>query len=511
VFLLQATSNDVPVQFGVPARRTDGYFTVDHSGTFEAELKRAIESGDHSGAKHVSSGSDDSASTATAGSGKTRESDEVMTRKERGKPRDDRAVQPDDRAAEAGAASASAAVPAEPKAAFRKSREDAATETSFRKSDTGGVKARPNGTDATLLGRGDGVKGYERSRADGETVGWSAKARVVSDGESARSPKNSELSPVLTGASKHANDRVSAEAGVDRTTTMSDESRPAGVDNRATIRQSGATATGTGSVISALDRPVVGKLPGDQTPSKPGERGAARSSVGRIVVADGDREVRTSATTGENRRRIEAKSAAVDHRVAARDADSARRQHAEAQVVVEKSEFVEGESEEPVIIQETKYSGRGNGVTLEVRSGGPGGSADRLFGQTMNDEIVRQSTILLKSDQRGEIRMVLKPEQLGNLRIRLEIDHNRITGRFVVDNAAVKEAVEQNLESLVRAFREQGYESATLDVTVGGRKEGSADAGGERKEVLDRRAVRELEESTPALKSEYDTTINLVV
>ncbi len=136
----------------------------------------------------------------------------------------------------------------------------------------------------------------------------------------------------------------------------------------------------------------------------------------------------------------------------------------------------------------------------------------RFVREAMNPDIVRQSNILLRTTREGEIRMVLKPEHLGNLRLRIRLDENRISGRIIVDNAAVKNAVEQGLDDLLKAFREHGYESAALDVTVSGERGRDRSgrfffaAGG----VNPRRRIQKLDEATPLMQSTHQGVINVM-
>jgi flagellar hook-length control protein FliK len=116
-----------------------------------------------------------------------------------------------------------------------------------------------------------------------------------------------------------------------------------------------------------------------------------------------------------------------------------------------------------------------------------------------NAEIVRQSTVVLRNADSGEIRLVLKPESLGGVRIRVQLQDNHIAGRIVVENNSVREMFQDNLDALTRAFRESGYETGSLDVEVrdrGGngrrRQAGTSPSG---------RLVRELEDSVPTVAS----------
>lgn len=137
----------------------------------------------------------------------------------------------------------------------------------------------------------------------------------------------------------------------------------------------------------------------------------------------------------------------------------------------------------------------------------------RHLAEQGNRQIVRQSGILLKDNNSGEIRLVLKPESLGNVRVQLQMQDNTITGKIIVDNSAVKTAFEQNMEDLYKAFKESGFDNARLDVEVGGGKSGH-------KQERDREYtgpalhhVRVLEEQIPLSGGgkSADTLIDLVI
>ncbi len=85
-----------------------------------------------------------------------------------------------------------------------------------------------------------------------------------------------------------------------------------------------------------------------------------------------------------------------------------------------------------------------------------------------NTEIVKNANIILKEDNAGEIRLLMKPESLGYVRIKLLLEDNNIAGKIIVDNNSVKEIFENNIENLIKNFKESGYASATIDVSVGG-------------------------------------------
>jgi flagellar hook-length control protein FliK len=84
-------------------------------------------------------------------------------------------------------------------------------------------------------------------------------------------------------------------------------------------------------------------------------------------------------------------------------------------------------------------------------------------------EVVKQTGIILKNGGAGEIRLVLKPENLGSVRIRVSLTESSLEGRIVVDNNSVKELVESSLDNLKNALRLEGYQT-NLEVSVGHRR-----------------------------------------
>ncbi|MDR2079227.1 MAG: flagellar hook-length control protein FliK [Treponema sp.] len=95
----------------------------------------------------------------------------------------------------------------------------------------------------------------------------------------------------------------------------------------------------------------------------------------------------------------------------------------------------------------------------------------RELHQNLNGDIVRHASIVLRDGNEGTIKLSLKPESLGNVKIHLEMAENRIAGHIIVENDEVLRAFERELRSLEQAFKDSGFAGATLDMAV------SSDAG----------------------------------
>ncbi len=137
----------------------------------------------------------------------------------------------------------------------------------------------------------------------------------------------------------------------------------------------------------------------------------------------------------------------------------------------------------------------------------------RHLAELGNKQIVKQTGIILKNDNSGEIRLVLKPENLGKVRIQLQMQDNAITGKILVDNSAVKSAFDQNMEALYKAFKESGFETAQLDVQVGGERSGENSENSEAGSGMNLRHIKVMEEQIPlsGVEKTADTLIDLVV
>ncbi len=91
-------------------------------------------------------------------------------------------------------------------------------------------------------------------------------------------------------------------------------------------------------------------------------------------------------------------------------------------------------------------------------------------------DIVKAAHIVLRDGDSGLIRLRLEPESLGNVKIELKMTEKNITGRIVVETDEARNAFEKSLSGLREAFAEGGFETASLEVSVGG---GQAEGGGD--------------------------------
>ena len=90
----------------------------------------------------------------------------------------------------------------------------------------------------------------------------------------------------------------------------------------------------------------------------------------------------------------------------------------------------------------------------------------RELHQNLNNDIVRHASVALRDGNEGTIRLALKPESLGNVKIHLEMAENKITGRIVVETIEALRAFEREIASLEKAFQDSGFEGASLEMSL---------------------------------------------
>ncbi|HUI73044.1 MAG TPA: flagellar hook-length control protein FliK [Spirochaetia bacterium] len=175
---------------------------------------------------------------------------------------------------------------------------------------------------------------------------------------------------------------------------------------------------------------------------------------------------------------------------------------------------------EPPALLTSKDTGGATTTVRETQKQSPvppspfAGALDRLR-EMAGSELTRAAGIILR-DGGGEIKLTLKPESLGSVRIRMNLVDNSIEGRIIVDNTAVKHVFEGSLDSLMRALTAEGFQTASLQVSVGGQ---GADASRQEKENVPRirrvesREVAGLDWNVPGVEnlSLGDLLVNLFV
>jgi flagellar hook-length control protein FliK len=104
----------------------------------------------------------------------------------------------------------------------------------------------------------------------------------------------------------------------------------------------------------------------------------------------------------------------------------------------------------------------------EVKAGGAAieNMLARELHQNFNGDIVRHASMALHDGGEGVIKLALKPDSLGNVKIHLKMSENKITGHIVVESEEALNAFKKEITSLEQAFRDSGFENAQLDLSL---------------------------------------------
>jgi flagellar hook-length control protein FliK len=140
--------------------------------------------------------------------------------------------------------------------------------------------------------------------------------------------------------------------------------------------------------------------------------------------------------------------------------------------------------------------------------------AEKLEAQAGND-IVRQVKVIMNQANAGELRINLRPDNLGQVRIRIRMEDNRLTGRIFVESAAAREAFRNALDGLQTRLVESGFGAADLEMAWDESPRNFTQNGnpsaGQQNNIEE--AVQEFENIIPAVFAgdSADSRVNMVV
>ncbi len=81
-------------------------------------------------------------------------------------------------------------------------------------------------------------------------------------------------------------------------------------------------------------------------------------------------------------------------------------------------------------------------------------------------DFVKAGTVVLKDNNQGTINMILKPESLGNVKVKLNLSDKVITGEITVHSQEAYDAFKESIGSLKAAFQQSGFETAGFELSL---------------------------------------------
>lgn len=116
------------------------------------------------------------------------------------------------------------------------------------------------------------------------------------------------------------------------------------------------------------------------------------------------------------------------------------------------------------------------GEVQNTQTGSEAQKTSQTFSTMLTQEIreaaadfVQAGKIVLRDNNAGEIRLHLRPENLGAVKINLELSEGkRVTGTVTVASKEAYDAFEKNLDNLAKEFKQNGFEFAEFNLNWSG-------------------------------------------
>ena len=93
-----------------------------------------------------------------------------------------------------------------------------------------------------------------------------------------------------------------------------------------------------------------------------------------------------------------------------------------------------------------------------------------LSNQLQNNaaDMVKTGSIVLRDGNAGTINLILHPEQLGNVKISLELQDKLISAQITVASEEAFQAFKESISALKQAFSESGFQTGGFDLAWAG-------------------------------------------
>lgn len=113
----------------------------------------------------------------------------------------------------------------------------------------------------------------------------------------------------------------------------------------------------------------------------------------------------------------------------------------------------------------------GSGKTSSVAAGGKENNFGAMLSSQLQNnatELVRTGSIILRDGNMGTINLILHPEELGNVKISLELNDKMVSAQICVASEEAFQAFKDSIASLKQAFADSGFDTGSFDLSWSG-------------------------------------------
>ncbi len=286
---------------------------------------------------------------------------------------------------------------------------------------------------------------------------------------------------------------LSIDASASKGSAARNESAGEGVDHEAGKAGLPATERLSGARVST--RPVsrnelkigTASISPERTPTAEPAGFVVTSAVtaGKGVAASGGRARETGKQTGAERSKIKEQASVKN---ASRDSAGAGRLHqspkGDTKGLAGEVSRMRGESEKGFSTeQNTVLPGQDPaaggieaslaGVSstrgrIRTPAGLTGELSERVVSSVEQGLAEKIERISVGGEKEGEVSIRLYPPELGELRIKVSLKEKRVNASFIVESAAVKNAIDDGTVKLAESISREGFVLENIDVSVGG-------------------------------------------
>ena len=198
--------------------------------------------------------------------------------------------------------------------------------------------------------------------------------------------------------------------------------------------------------------------------SQQGEKLAEQPAVAEGAVAEIQGEIKTlKLETGTS----------LDQKIEVQDLRTAA-ENGVTEASLKEGNFVttvsQGEGSADITMQLAQGNGT-NSTTVPVTTGAKETNFGAMLSNQLQNnatELVRTGSIILRDGNVGTINLILHPEELGNVKISLELNDKMVSAQIRVASEEAFQAFKESIASLKQAFADSGFDTGSFDLSWAG-------------------------------------------